>query len=150
MYQWLLNIHNHSCNLATTKLFGSMSGFGRIGFPPYLVNSAESLSGCPHQVSSEPTEEVTLLQLIVPPTMQEAECCSFAGLLAGLRHMSFMSQVPKLLEDAVIINKGPYQGVEVSGEQSGKTISLCGTVEQSPFRILFWMLWYCRTVVCLR
>lgn len=42
--------------------------------------------------------------------------------------MSLMSEVPKLLEDPVIIDKGPHQPVIVRREQTGQTIGLGGTV----------------------
>lgn len=55
------------------------------------LGSTEGFSGSPGQLSSKTIEEVALLQLVVPPASQKAEHCSFACLLAGLRHVSLMS-----------------------------------------------------------
>lgn len=83
-------------------------------------------------------EEVTLLHVIVAPTSQIAEDCCFARLLAGLRDMTLVSEVPVLLEDSVIAEKVPCQPVQVGREQAGETKGLSGTVQQCPFGVGFW------------
>lgn len=125
--------------------------FGHIAFSlsANILRSTEGFSGSPGQLSSKTIEEVTLLQLIVPPTSQEAEQWSFACLLAGLWHMSFMSQVPELLEDPVIIDKGLHHSVVVWRKQTSQTIGLSGTVQQCPFGVLFWATWRSGPVVYL-
>lgn len=100
-----------------------------------FLGSTKSCSGSPGQLSSKTIMEIALLQLIVAPTSQKAEHCGFAGLLAGLRHVSFISKVPELLEDLVVLDKGLYQPIVIRREQTGKTIGLSGAVEQCPFGV---------------
>lgn len=52
--------------------------------------------------------------------------------------MSFMSEVPELLEDPVITDEGAHQPVAVRREQAGQTVGLGGSVQQCPFGVLFW------------
>lgn len=83
--------------------------------------------------------EVALLQLIGAAILQEAEHRRFAGLFADLRHVSFVSEVPELLENTVVVDEGPQQRVVVGGERRGKTVSLCGAVQERPFGLLYWI-----------
>lgn len=132
-------------------IFGHIACFSppRQTFNLNFHRSTKGFSSSPGQVSPKTIEEVTLLQLISPPTSQKAEQCCFARLLAWLWHVSFMSEVPELLEHPVIIDKGPYQPIVVRGEQTGHTIGLRSTVQQSPFGVLFWAAWRSWTGVYL-
>lgn len=97
-------------------------------FSPHL-RSTKGFSGSPGQISSKTIEEVALLQLFVPPTSQKAEQWSFARLLAGLRHVSFMSEIPELLEGLVVFDKGLHEPVAVGREETGQTIGLGRTIQ---------------------
>lgn len=112
--------------------------------------STKSSSGGSDQVSSKSIDVVALLQLIGPATSQKAEDCGFAGLLARLRHMSFMTQVPELLKHAVILDKGPQQCIVVRREHTGKAVSLGGPVQECPLRVLLWIMGCFWTTVHLR
>lgn len=92
---------------------------------------------------------VALLQLIVTSTSQEAQHGGFARLYARPRRVSFRSEVPELLEYAVVVQKGSQQLVVIRGEQSGKTVGLSGTVQQHPFGVLLWTSWELWTVIGL-
>lgn len=112
--------------------------------------STKGCSSSPGQVSSKTIEEVALLQFIISPASQKTQHCGFAGLLAGLRDMSFMSEVPELLEGPLVAEKGPHQPVPVRREQTGKTVGFSGTVQQCPFGVRFRVTCPSWTVVYLR
>lgn len=55
--------------------------------------------------------------------------------------MSFMSEVPELLEGAVVVDKGSQQCVVIRWEQTGKAVSFSGPVQEVPFGVLLWIVW---------
>lgn len=90
--------------------------------------------------------EVALLQLIGTPTLQKTQYCSFAAFFADLRHVSFVSQIPELLENTVVADEGPQQQIVIGGEHCGKTVSLCGAIQERPFGVLYWITQHLWTV----
>lgn len=72
---------------------------------------------------------VALLQLTVTAASQKAQHGGFARFYAGPRFVSFISEVPELLEQPVIVDKGLQQLIAIRREQSGKTVSLGGSVQ---------------------
>lgn len=104
--------------------------------PKHVVHTHWSAQGFPGQVSYWPVDKVTLHQLIIAPTSQEAQQCAFACVPARFWHMSFVLIVPELLEDLVVLDEGLNQSVVVGREKAGQTVGLGGPVQQAPLGIL--------------
>jgi len=103
--------------------------------PPPPPWSTEGLSGSPRHVPSKTVLQVAQLQLVVAAAPQEAEQRGFARLPAGLRHVSFVPEVPELLEGPVVLQEGLQHPVVVGGEQAGQTVGLGGAVQQGPLGV---------------